>query len=216
LRGLLPTNGFGVESLKLVEFELSIGLDNKMVVANFLKIFWNELWAALRGELASPARLDNFTPRAQQAIQLARKEAVRLSNNFVGTEHLLLGLIRLDKGVAIAVLRKLGIDLQVLRNEVETLVRAAGPDHRPTDISPFTPRTKRVLAMASKEALALHHTYLGTEHILLALLREGDGLAGRVLKSLRVDLERTRQEVIKELDPNFGGGNVEEGVAPHK
>ena len=184
---------------------------------NFLKSFWQELLKALRGETSATASLNNFSPRAQQALELARMEAVRLSNNFVGTEHLLLGLIKLDKGVAITVLRKLGIKLDVIRKEVETLALAAGPDHRRTETIPFTPRTKRVLAMASKEALALHHTYLGTEHILLALIREGEGIAGRVLKSHAVDVERTRQEVLKDLDPNFGDPNAgEDGQEPPK
>ena len=162
--------------------------------------------------------MNNFTPRAQQVLALARKEADRFNHNYVGTEHILLGLIKLGQGVAVNVLQKMGLDLETVRMEVEKQV-GTGPDTKVTGNIPYTPRVKKVLALASKEAKALHHSYVGTEHILLGLLREGDGVAARVLKSLEVDIERARQEVLKELDPNFeeGGepqGGMEEGGAP--
>src|SRR6202790_1752390 len=154
------------------------------------------------------AMMNNFTPRAQQVLALASKEAERFNHNYVGTEHLLLGLIKLGEGVAVNVLQKMGLDLEIVRKEVEKHV-----DPRPeTKISgniPYTPRVKKVLALAGKEAQALHHSYVGTEHILLGLLREGDGVAARVLKTLEVDIERTRNEVLKELDPNFASGEAE-------
>jgi len=152
--------------------------------------------------------MNNFTPRAQQVLALARKEADRFNHNYVGTEHLLLGLIKLGQGVAVNVLQKLGLDLETVRIEVEKQV-GSGPDTKMSGNIPYTPRVKKVLALAGKEAKALNHSYVGTEHILLGLLREGDGVAARVLKTLEVDIERTRNEVLKELDPNFSGGEGE-------
>ena len=152
--------------------------------------------------------MNNFTPRAQQVLALARKEADRFNHNYVGTEHLLLGLIKLGQGVAVNVLQKLGLDLETVRIEVEKQV-GSGPDTKMSGNIPYTPRVKKVLALAGKEAKALNHSYVGTEHILLGLLREGDGVAARVLKTLEVDIERTRNEVLKELDPNFAAGDPE-------
>jgi ATP-dependent Clp protease ATP-binding subunit ClpC len=154
--------------------------------------------------------MNNFTPRAQQVLALARKEADRFNHNYVGTEHLLLGLIKLGQGVAVNVLQKLGLDLETVRIEVEKQV-GSGPDTKMSGNIPYTPRVKKVLALAGKEAKALNHSYVGTEHILLGLLREGDGVAARVLKTLEVDIERTRNEVLKELDPNFASGEQESG-----
>jgi len=150
----------------------------------------------------SDEAMSNFTPRAQQVLALARKEADRFNHNFVGTEHILLGLIKLGQGVAVNVLQKLGLDLETVRLAVEKEV-GTGPDQKMIGNIPYTPRVKKVLALASKEAKALNHTYVGTEHILLGLLREGDGVAARVLKNLDVDIEQARQEILKELDPNF-------------
>ena len=146
--------------------------------------------------------MNNFTPRAQQVLPLARKEADRFNHNYVGTEHLLLGLIKLGQGVAVNVLQKMGLDLETVRMEVEKQV-GSGPETKMVGNIPYTPRVKKVLALAGKEAKALNHSYVGTEHILLGLLREGEGVAARVLKSLEVDIERTRNEILKELDPNF-------------
>ncbi len=146
--------------------------------------------------------MNNFTPRAQQVLALARKEADRFNHNYVGTEHLLLGLIKLGQGVAVNVLQKMGLDLETVRMEVEKQV-GSGPETKMVGNIPYTPRVKKVLALAGKEAKALNHSYVGTEHILLGLLREGEGVAARVLKSLEVDIERTRNEILKELDPNF-------------
>ena len=152
----------------------------------------------------SDEAMNNFTPRAQQVLALARKEADRFNHNFVGTEHLLLGLIKLGQGVAVNVLQKLGLDLETVRLEVEKQV-GTGPDQKMIGNIPYTPRVKKVLSLAAKEAKGLNHTYVGTEHILLGLLREGDGVAARVLKNLDVDIEQTRSEILKELDPNFSG-----------
>ncbi len=146
--------------------------------------------------------MSNFTPRAQQVLALARKEADRFNHNFLGTEHLLLGLIKLGQGVAVNVLQKMGLDLETVRMEVEKQV-GAGPDQKMIGNIPYTPRVKKVIALAQKEAKNLNHTYVGTEHLLLGLLREGDGVAAKVLRNLDVDIEQTRQEILKELDPNF-------------
>ena len=146
--------------------------------------------------------MNNFTPRAQQVLALARKEADRFNHNYVGTEHLLLGLIKLGQGVAVSVLERMGLDLESVRMEVEKQV-GTGPDQKVSGNIPYTPRVKKVLALANKEAKALNHSYVGTEHILLGLLREGEGVAARVLQTLDVDIQRTRNEILAEIDPNF-------------
>lgn len=156
--------------------------------------------------------MNNFTPRAQQVLALARKEADRFHHNYVGTEHILLGLIKLGQGVAVSVLQKMGLDLETVRSAVEKQV-GSGPEGKASGSIPYTPRVKKVLALAGKEAKALNHSYVGTEHILLGLLREGEGVAARVLKSLDVDIERTRNEILRELDPQFSG-ETEEAVTP--
>ena len=154
--------------------------------------------------------MNNFTPRAQQVLTLAKKEAERFHHNYVGTEHLLLGLINLGQGVAVNVLQKMGLDLQTVRTAVEKQV-GVGPESKPSGNIPYTPRVKKVLALAGKEAKSLNHSYVGTEHILLGLLREGEGVAARVLKSLEIDIESCRNEILSELDPNFSGEAVASG-----
>src|SRR3989449_2975142 len=158
----------------------------------------------------SEEAMNNFTPRAQEALGMARKEAHRFNHNFVGTEHLLLGIIKLGQGVAVNVLQKMGLNLENVRIEVEKQV-GTGPDQKMIGNIPYTPRVKKVLAFAAKEAQALNHSYVGTEHILLGLLREGDGVAARVLKNLDVNIEQTRQEILKELDPNFSAQEEQSG-----
>src|ERR1017187_7746465 len=181
---------------------------------NRLKSLWKTLAAASASagqESFEP--LANFTPCAQQVLALARKEADRFHHNFVGTEHVLLGLLKLGQGVAVNVLLKLGLDLGSVRQEVEKQV-GIGPDQKMWGNIPYTPRVKKVLALAQKEAKALNHTYVGTEHILLGLLREGDGVASRVLLNLGVDIEKTRQEILKELDPNFSATDIGVELSP--
>src|SRR6187551_323661 len=160
--------------------------------------------------------MNNFTPRAQQVLALARKEADRFNHNYVGTEHLLLGLIKLGQGVAVNVLQKMGLDLETVRMEVEKQV-GSGPETKMVGNIPYTPRVKKVLALASKEAKQLNHSYVGTEHILLGLLREGEGVAAQVLRNLDINLDKARNEILKELDPNFTseeGEDEEEDEAP--
>lgn len=185
---------------------------------NWFKSFWKGLTELHAVPVRDSAEvMNNFTPRAQQVLGLARKEADRLNHDFVGTEHLLLGLISLGQGTAVAVLKKIGVGLELVRQEVEKCV-GTGPERKPSLGIPYTPRVKKVLALAMKEARALNHTYVGTEHILLGLLREGDGVAGRVLKNLDVDLEQTREEILKLLAPNAATepGDVTTSEPPKK
>jgi ATP-dependent Clp protease ATP-binding subunit ClpC len=151
--------------------------------------------------------MNNFTPRAQQVLRLAQQEAERFNHGYVGTEHLLLGLVALGQGVAVVVLQKMGIDLDTLRLEVEKAV-GVGPETKTIGNIPFTPRVKKVLALAGSEARALNHSYVGTEHILLGLLREGEGVASRILKNLNIDLEKARVAIMKELDPDYEPGSA--------
>ncbi len=151
----------------------------------------------------------NFTPRAQQVVKLARREADRFNHPYVGTEHLLLGLIVLGEGVAVNVLERMGISLESVRYEVEKAV-GQGPETKTVGNVPFTPRSKKVLQLALAEAQALNHTYVGTEHILLGLLREGEGVAAQVLKNLDLDLDTARIEVMRELDPSFEYGEEDD------
>lgn len=146
--------------------------------------------------------MNNFTPRTQQVLALARKEAGRFNQSSVGTEHLLLGLIKLGHGVAVNVLQKTGIDIQTLRQKVEKLAGTA-PGQKTSGKIPYTPRVKKVLSLAVSEAKALQHIYVGTEHLLLGLLQEGEGVAARILKSLDVNLDQTRREILKEIDSYF-------------
>lgn len=147
--------------------------------------------------------MNNFTPRSQQVLALARKEAASFHHNYVGTEHLLLGLIKLGQGVAVNVLQKMGLDLETVRKAIENQVGNGVESHINSTSIPFTPRVKKVLNLAAKEAKALNHSYIGTEHILLGLLREGEGVAARVLQALDIDIGRCRNEILAELDPNY-------------
>lgn len=147
---------------------------------------------------------EKFTDRARQVIILARKEADRFNHNYIGTEHILLGLIKLGEGVAVNVLRKMGLDFETVRMEVERAV-GTGPETKMIGDIPLTARAKRVIELALDEAKKLSHTYIGTEHLLLGLLREGEGVAAKILQSLNVDIEAARAEVLKELGTEFSG-----------
>src|ERR1700693_2638512 len=125
---------------------------------------------------------------------LAQEEARLLNHNFIGTEHLLLGLIHEGEGVAAKALESLGISIEAVRQQVEEMIGRG--QHAPSGHIPFTPRAKKVLELALREAIALGHNYIGTEHILLGLIREGDGVGAQVLTRLGADLGRTRQQVI--------------------
>ena len=146
--------------------------------------------------------IPNLTPRAEQVLALARKEAGRLNHNFVSTSHLLLGLIKLAQGTAFYCLQKLGVNLEDTRIAVEKRT-LPGLEDTPTVDAPYTPRSKKVLKYAMEEATALAHTYVGTEHILLGLIREGEGGAAEVLKGQHVDLESLRTEIMHQFDPTL-------------
>ena len=145
---------------------------------------------------------NNFTPRARKVVELARAEARRFHHNYVGTEHILLGLIKLGEGVAVNVLGRMGLDLKSVRAAVEKQVGPGPEEAKQPDTIPLTPRVQKVMAHAQTEARSLGHAYVGTEHILLGLLKEGEGVAARVLLTLNVDLERCRKEILADIDPS--------------
>jgi len=142
---------------------------------------------------------DKFTNRAKQVIKLAKKEAQRLNHNYLGTEHVLLGLLKLGQGVAVNVLRNLNIDFETVRAEVEKLV-GYGPEIQVYGDPALTGKVKKVFEYANEEAGNLSHNYVGTEHLLLGLLRQTDGVAAQVLENLNVNLKEVRKEVLKELE----------------
>ncbi len=145
------------------------------------------------------AMFDKFTNRAKQVIKLAKKEAQRLNHNYLGTEHVLLGLLKLGQGVAVNVLRNLNIDFETVRAEVEKLV-GYGPEIQVYGDPALTGKVKKVFEFANEEAANLNHNYVGTEHLLLGLLRQTDGVAAQVLENLNVNLKEVRKEVLKELE----------------
>jgi ATP-dependent Clp protease ATP-binding subunit ClpA len=140
---------------------------------------------------------ERFTDRARRVIPLAQEEAQRLNHNYIGTEHLLLGLLREGDGVAAKALASLGISLEAVRAQVEELIGQG--QTAPTGHIPFTPRAKKVLDLSQREALQLGHNYVGTEHILLGLIREGDGVAEQVLARFGADHARLREQVLRLL-----------------
>jgi ATP-dependent Clp protease ATP-binding subunit ClpC len=154
---------------------------------------------------------ERFTDRARRVVVLAQEEAVGLQHNYIGTEHLLLGLIREREGVAAKALEALGISLEAVRSEVEEIIGQG--QSAPTGQIPFTPRAKKVLELSLREALQLSHSYIGTEHILLGLIREGEGVAAQVLVKLGADLPRVRQQVIQLLS-GYAGGEAPSGSWP--
>jgi ATP-dependent Clp protease ATP-binding subunit ClpC len=140
---------------------------------------------------------ERFTHRARRVVVLASEEARTLNHNYIGTEHLLLGLIREGEGVAPRVLESLGISLEAVQRQVKEIIGEG--QEVPAGHIPFTPRAKKVLELALREAHELKHHYLGTEHILLGLIREGEGVAAQVLEKLGGDLDRVREEVMRIL-----------------
>ncbi len=145
---------------------------------------------------------ERFTDRARRVVVLAQEEARMLNHNYIGTEHILLGLIHEGEGVAAKALESLGISLDVVREQVQEIIGQG--QQAPTGHIPFTPRAKKVLELSLREALQLGHSYIGTEHILLGLIREGEGVAAQVLVKLNADLNRVRQQVIQLLSGYTG------------
>ncbi|HEX2064947.1 MAG TPA: Clp protease N-terminal domain-containing protein, partial [Acidimicrobiales bacterium] len=162
---------------------------------------------------------ERFTDRARRVLVLAQEEARLLNHNFIGTEHILLGLIHEGEGVAAKALESLGISLEAVREKVEETIGPAGTAG--TGSPPFTPRAKKVLELSLREALQLGHNYIGTEHMLLGLVREGEGVAAQVLVNLGADLSRVRQQVIQLLSgyqgkesPGAGASGTSSPEAP--
>jgi ATP-dependent Clp protease ATP-binding subunit ClpC len=155
---------------------------------------------------------ERFTDRARRVLVLAQEEARLLNHSFIGTEHILLGLIHEGEGLAAKALESLGISLEAVREKVEETIGPAGS--APTGSPPFTPRAKKVLELSLREALQLGHNYIGTEHMLLGLVREGEGVAAQVLQSLGADLPRVRQQVIQLLSGYQGREPVGASTGP--
>jgi ATP-dependent Clp protease ATP-binding subunit ClpC len=153
---------------------------------------------------------ERFTDRSRRVVVLAQEEARMLDHNYIGTEHILLGLIREGEGYAARALESLGISLDAVRQQVEEIIGRG--QEAPSGPVPFTPRAKKVLELSLRESLQLGHNYIGTEHILLGLLREGDGVAAQVLVRLGADLDRVRQQVIQLLH-GYQGQDVESAVS---
>jgi Clp amino terminal domain, pathogenicity island component len=150
---------------------------------------------------------ERFTDRARRVVVLAQDEARRLNHNYIGTEHILLGLIHEGEGVAARALQSLGISLEAVRQQIEEIIGRG--QQAPSGHIPFTPRAKKVLELSLRESLQLGHTYIGTEHILLGLIHEGDGVAAQVLVRLGADMNRVREQVIELLH----GHQAEEPVS---
>ncbi|HRE02708.1 MAG TPA: Clp protease N-terminal domain-containing protein, partial [Ilumatobacteraceae bacterium] len=156
---------------------------------------------------------ERFTDRARRVVVLAQEEARLLNHSYIGTEHILLGLIHEGEGVAAKAMESLGISLEAVRSQVEEIIGQGGSS--PSGHIPFTPRAKKVLELSLREALQLGHNYIGTEHILLGLIREGEGVAAQVLVKLGADLSKVRQQVIQLLSGYQGGqGKPGEPQAP--
>ncbi len=155
---------------------------------------------------------ERFTDRARRVVVLAQEEARMLSHNYIGTEHILLGLIHEGDGIAAKALESLGISLEGVRAQVEEIIGQG--QQAPSGHIPFTPRAKKVLELSLREALQLGHNYIGTEHILLGLIREGEGVAAQVLQKLGADLNRVRQQVIQLLSGYQGKEAQTAGTAP--
>ena len=164
-------------------------------------------WAWLRklkGIMAGDPSLSTFTPGARWTLELARQEAPRLHHGFIGTEHILLGLLALEDGVVPNVLKRMGVAREDLKKQIENCV-SIFPSRKMPALLPFTPRAKKSLRLAAREAKASQHACVGAEHIFLGLLLEGDGVAGRVLRKLGFSVETTREEIMRELGRNRGG-----------
>ncbi len=153
---------------------------------------------------------NRFTERARKVIILAKEAAKNINHEYIGTEHILLGLVKEGEGVAAAVLTSLGLDSDGIRQEVEKLVQP-GPDKVAAEDIPFTPRAKKVIELAMDEARNLGHNYIGTEHLLLGLIREGDGVASQVLMNLGLDLKSVRDEVLNLLGSSIPGYSAPQG-----
>src|SRR5512139_1483482 len=157
------------------------------------------------------SRFEKFTERARRVLTAAQEEAQHLNHNYIGTEHILLGLIREEEGVAAKVLVSMGVTLSKVRSAVEYIIGRG--DKATTGEIGLTPRAKRVIELAIDEARRLNHSYIGTEHLLLGLVREGEGIAAGVLESLGVNLERVRGETTRILAASQPQGGPQAAAA---
>ena len=159
--------------------------------------------------------MGDLTPRAQQALALSKRVAVELKANAVGSEHLLIGIIQLGQGVAVNALLRLGVDLVTIRSEVEDESKKQKSNENPNKKEEIThtPRLKKIIALAGKEAKEMSHSYVGTEHLLLGILRDDGGLASKILKKLDIDIKSCRNEILAEIDPNFEPDDLESAFA---
>jgi ATP-dependent Clp protease ATP-binding subunit ClpC len=155
---------------------------------------------------AALSMFERFDQRARRVVVRAQEEARMLNHDYIGTEHILLGLIDVGEGVAAKALESLGISLDAVRQQVGEVIGQG--QQAPSGHIPFTPRAKKVLELSLRESLQLGHGYIGTEHILLGLIREGDGVAAQVLVKLGADLNRVPQQVLQLLQPYQGSGQL--------
>ncbi len=155
---------------------------------------------------------ERFTDRSRKVMQLANEEGQRLNHKCIGTEHILLGLVKEGSGVAAGVLKNLDVDLRKIRREVERIVES-GPDRVTMGMLPLSPRAKKVIEYAIEEARNLNHNYVGTEHLLLGLLREGEGVGIQVLTNLGLSPEEVRKEVLNLLGHGLEIGRIEDSLA---
>jgi ATP-dependent Clp protease ATP-binding subunit ClpC len=158
---------------------------------------------------------ERFTERAKQVVVLAQEEARALKHNYIGTEHILLGLLREEEGLAARVLESLDITVDEVREQVKRLV-GQGDEDIVTGQIPFTPRAKKVLELALREALALGHNYIGTEHVLLGVVRENQGVAARILLDFDADAEKIRNEIMSVLSGPGAPGLVHTETVQHR
>jgi ATP-dependent Clp protease ATP-binding subunit ClpC len=158
---------------------------------------------------------ERFTERAKQVVVLAQEEARALKHNYIGTEHILLGLLREEEGLAARVLESLDVTVEEVRAQVARII---GPGDEPivSGQIPFTPRAKKVLELSLREALSLKHNYIGTEHILLGLVRENEGVAARILLDFGADAEKIRNEIMRVLSGPGGPGLVHTETVQHR
>ena len=167
--------------------------------------------ARLKGFLAGPRigdvpALNAFTSEARQSLESARAEAPRLNHDFIGTEHVLLGLLNAQSGIVSNVMGRLGVESAIVRAEIEKVIGPGVPAKRVAGEIPYTPRATRALALAAKEAEMLRQEYVNSEHIFLGLIKEGTGVAGMVLRNLGVDINRARDEIVKEMNLRKSSG----------
>ena len=168
---------------------------------------WAFIFFTRSNYMAEEDFFKKMTPRAKQVLLLARREAERFNHDYIGPEHLLLGIVALNEGIAVSALKSCGVNLDKLRLEVEMVAGKGGATKQNGDL-PFTPALSAILAKSVDEAAAMNYNFIGTEHFLLALLREGSSTASKVLRNMGVDPEKITQAVLRELDPDFipGGG----------